>query len=230
VTPATGTALLVLAVFVMPGFVALLVRERTYAVRGQDSQFERLVNALYYSAIIYVIALVLGLIVGLNKHDLVRLYHGRDPLASEVGATVLVGIVLPIFVAELGRCWRGTKKLRPWWLRSLRIAESHTVSSAWNQAFGRDGTAMIRATLKDGRVVGGYYGPDSLAGYSEDTQDLFIAERWSLDEDGWFVRRADLTLGVWIPRDNVASIEFYDVPDRESQALDEAAKNMPPVE
>jgi hypothetical protein len=33
---------LVIAVFVLPGFVTLLLRERTYSVRGQDSPFERL--------------------------------------------------------------------------------------------------------------------------------------------------------------------------------------------
>jgi hypothetical protein len=43
---------------------------------------------------------------------------------------------------------------------------------------------MVRATLTDTRVVGGYFGPGSLAGYSEQTPDLFIAERWILDEDG----------------------------------------------
>lgn len=32
--PATGTALLILGAFVLPGFVTLLFRERTYAVPG----------------------------------------------------------------------------------------------------------------------------------------------------------------------------------------------------
>lgn len=52
--PQTGTALLIIAVFVLPGFVTLLMRERTYRVKGQDSSFERLLNALYFSSIIYV--------------------------------------------------------------------------------------------------------------------------------------------------------------------------------
>jgi hypothetical protein len=34
-TPPTGTALLILAVFVLPGFVTLLFRERMFTVRGE---------------------------------------------------------------------------------------------------------------------------------------------------------------------------------------------------
>jgi Family of unknown function (DUF6338) len=224
VAPATGTALLVLAVFVLPGFVALLIRERTYAVRGEDSPFERLLNALYYSSIIYVLALAVALLAHLKKRDIVRIYHGRASLVGQAGVVVLIGVVLPILVAEGGRRWRASKHLRPWWLRKLHISESHTVSSGWNQAFGREGTAMVRATLRDGRVVGGYYGPGSLAGYSEHTQDLFIAERWALDDDGWFVQRADGTLGVWIPHDNIASVEFYEPSNQEPPPVLEAAQ------
>jgi hypothetical protein len=60
VAPQTGTALLILALFVLPGFVTLLIRERTYAVRGEDTPFKRLLNALYYSALIYAVALGAG--------------------------------------------------------------------------------------------------------------------------------------------------------------------------
>lgn len=75
---------------------------------------------------------------------------------------------------------------------------------------------MVRATLTDTRVVGGYFGFGSLAGYSEQNPDLFIAERWILDDDGWFVERADNTDGVWIGHENIVSVEFYKVPDEEA--------------
>jgi hypothetical protein len=72
---------------------------------------------------------------------------------------------------------------------------------------------MVRATLKDARVIGGYFGFGSLAGYSEQTPDLFIAERWVLDEDGWFKERAADTAGVWVSHENIVSVEFYEVPE-----------------
>ena len=49
----------------------------------------------------------------------------------------------------------------------------------------------------------------SLAGYSEQAQDLYLIQRWELDEDDWFREPASGTLGVWVPKDNIASLEFY---------------------
>lgn len=115
--PQTGTALLVIAVFVLPGFVTLLMRERTYRVKDQDSPFERLLNA---------------------EVDL-----------------------------------------------------------------------MLRITLEDGRVVGGYFGEASLAGYSARTRDLFIQQRWILHGDNWFEKPAEGSLGLWISEDQINSIEVY---------------------
>ena len=72
---------------------------------------------------------------------------------------------------------------------------------------------MIRVTLVDGRVLGGYYGPGSLASYSEHDQDLLISQRWVLDEDGWFLEPAPGSLGLWIPRENIPSIELSEAAD-----------------
>jgi hypothetical protein len=212
--PETGTALLIIVLFVLPGFVTLLIRERTHTIRGEDTPFERLLNALYYSALIYVIAVVIGLALGLDKSDLVAFYNGEKSLGEDLTLALLIALVLPAVLSELGLLWRKSR-LRPRVLRCLRISPAHTVSSAWNEAFGRGGTPMVRATLTDGRVVGGYFGFGSLAGYSEHTPDLFIVERWVLDGDGWFKKPAEDTDGVWIGHESIASVEFYKVPDQE---------------
>jgi hypothetical protein len=41
----TGTAILILGAFVLPGFITLTLRERLYIVRGEDTPFERLLSA-----------------------------------------------------------------------------------------------------------------------------------------------------------------------------------------
>lgn len=60
--PATGTALLVLVAFVLPGFVALWIGERTHVVPVRNRQpFELLLLATYYSVISWgIIALTRG--------------------------------------------------------------------------------------------------------------------------------------------------------------------------
>ncbi len=123
--PATGTAILVLAAFVLPGFVALLIRERTYIVRGEDSTFERLLNALSLSAVVYAIATAAALVLGLDAGDISELYHGRGELwqYAVLGACGL--FIVPVAVAEAGRRWHGSRRLRPKALRWLGVAETH---------------------------------------------------------------------------------------------------------
>jgi hypothetical protein len=207
--PQTGTAILIIAIFVLPGFVTLLVRERTFTVPGQQSPFERLLNALYFSALVFCIVLGLGLLAGLNKADVVEIYQGRKPLGQTIGAAAALVLLVPVLVADASRRWRGSKRLRPWTLDRLGISRGHSVSSGWNQAFSELDGAFIRVTTNDGRVVGGLYATGSLAGYSEQAQDLYISERWELDDDFWFVVPADRSLGFWVPRENIASLELY---------------------
>jgi hypothetical protein len=176
-------------VFVLPGFVTLLLRERSFTVKGEDSAFERLLNALFYSALIYSCVLVAGALLGVDKADLVAFYHGEKTLWEDLGAGVVIALVLPMLITELGLLWQSSEDLRPSVLKRLGIDPGHQVQSGWNQMFGRRGTAFLRVTLKDDRVVGSYYGDGSLAGYSAHTQDLFIVERWELDDDGWFTQK-----------------------------------------
>lgn len=205
----TGTAILILGIFVLPGFITLLFRERFYVVRGQDTPFERLLQALFYSAIVYGVILGIGLYFGLDKSDVVDYHHGRKSLFDDFLAGVLIFLVLPLLLAVLGSRWNASKMVRPKLLRLIGSSEAHNVHSGWNELFSKQGGAMIRATLSDGRVVGGFYGEPSLAGYTEHTQDLYISERWELDEDSWFVQPAPRTLGIWLPRESIRSLEIY---------------------
>jgi Family of unknown function (DUF6338) len=172
-----------------------------------------LLNVLYYSALVYATTVGVGLLLGLSTHDLVKFYHGEKSLGEDLLAAAVIVIVAPALMTVSGLRWRNSRRLRPRVLGMIGISPSHSVASAWNEAFSREGNMeemMIRATLKDGRVVGGYFKVGSLAGYSEHTQDLFIAERWSLDEQGWFEKRAESTEGVWLAQGEIASVEFYD--------------------
>lgn len=211
----TGNAILVIAVFVLPGFVTLLMRERTYRVRDQDSPFERLLNALYFSSIVYGVIGLGWAVEGLDPADLSRLYSGE----GRVRAYLLLGLfglfVLPIAVAELGRRWQKSRRLRPWLLSRLGIDISHGVPAGWEQLFQESPAAnagsglLLRVTLEDGRVVGGYFGGKSLAGYAGRTRDLFIEEQWLLNARNWLEKPAKGSAGFWIAEDQILSIEAY---------------------
>ena len=82
--PATGTALLILVAFVLPGFVAVLLKERLYEVRGEETTFDRLLTTVYYSLLVYLLpAVVVGVlsVFGLlDQPHLAQFFEGRSPL------------------------------------------------------------------------------------------------------------------------------------------------------
>lgn len=91
--PQTGTALLLIAVFVLPGFVTLLIRERTYRVKDQDSPFERLLNALYFSSIVYVVLASMWMVNGLGREIVTRLSSaGRSRHRSICSSSLWVSL------------------------------------------------------------------------------------------------------------------------------------------
>jgi Family of unknown function (DUF6338) len=207
--PATGTALLLLAAFVLPGFITLVARESTYVVRDAVTPFERLLLSLTYSVRVYGIIAVGAYLAGLHADDVARFYHGGESLGNYILLAALALLVLPVLLSETGRLWRGSRRLRPTTLKALRISAAHSTRSGWDHFFGSNTAALVRLTLDDGRVVAGYFGEKSLAAYSDDTQDLFLEERWELDGDGWFTRPATSSLGVWVPHSHIVSLEVY---------------------
>jgi hypothetical protein len=213
--PETGTALLIIGVFVLPGFITLLFRERTYTVKGQETPFERLLSALYYSAIIFSLLGAGAVLVGIDRDQISDLYGGRYSLSTYL-LLALVGLfLLPLAIAECGRRWQRSLKLRPWVLGRAKVDPGHGVPAAWEQLFleskgVKEGRGLLlRVTLEDGRVVGGLFGRNSLASYTAHSRDLFIEERWMLNENHWFEQPAPATRGLWIAAEQIRSVEVY---------------------
>jgi hypothetical protein len=214
--PETGTALVVLAAFVLPGFVTLLISERTHTIKGEDSPFERLLGALYYSALIYALVIGGGWLFGLSREDVAEFADGRWTLGEYLGTGVIGALGLPLAIAHLGLQWRRSTNVRPRVLKGLRVSPAHSTPSGWDHFFGLNAPALVRVTLTDGRVVGGYFGDESFAGYSDHHEDLFLEQRWELDEDAWFLQPADTSIGVWVSSSSIVSFEVYAPPAQES--------------
>jgi hypothetical protein len=214
--PQTGTALLLIAAFVLPGFVTVLLRERTYHVRAGTDAFELLLTALYYSALINLTAAVAavcaGVFTGLGTGEVSALYRGESTLAVYAGLA-FVGVGLgPLVIALAGKRWADSGWRRAV-QRKLKLDPTHATRSGWEHFFSQRRECLVRVTLDDGRLVGGFFGENSMAGYTRDGQDIFLEERWVLDEDGWFAGSpSDQTIGVYVPGAKIVSLEVYDYP------------------
>ena len=217
--PATGTAILTLVVFVLPGFVSLRYGERTYVTKAEGSPFERLLNALYASSLTYAIVLSAGyLLFKLDARDIADLYNGRRALSDYVALASAL-FVVPLVIAEVARRW-SRSEVRRKYLRWARISPVHRTPSGWEHFFLSDQSAWLRVTLNDGRVIGGYFGASSFAGYTSDTPDLYLEQRWELDDDDWFVQAAPRTLGVYVRADAIVTAEFYAVAEHRASTPD----------
>src|SRR5919108_5739566 len=102
--PTTGNALLILVAFVLPGFVALLVGERTHLVPRNRTPFELLLMATYYSVVCWGIIALASWPFGLNRADLRRMWQ-EESLGKLAGLALLAILVVPAVVARAARLW-----------------------------------------------------------------------------------------------------------------------------
>lgn len=219
-SPATGTALLLLVAFVLPGFVTILVKERIYEVPAEQKPFDRLLQTLYYSLLVYAVPVALAVLFGAERADFETLFNGRaEPRVTAVIA-IAVLLLLPLLIAYLGRRWM-ISALRPKTLEALKISTSHRTPSSWDYAWEDGEPCLVVATLRDGKVVGGYYGPKSHSGYGAQHRDLFLEERWDVVEVDGATRLepTDGSLGVWLAADDIVVIERYGVSDEQVEEL-----------
>src|SRR5437868_13203140 len=122
--PATGSALLVLVAFVLPGFVAMLIGERTHEVPVRNrSPFELLLLTGYYSVLTYALVALVTWPFGLSRATLRHWY--REESLGRLGALGLAAIVIvPALLATCARLWLRSRT-RSWLLRRLGIHEAH---------------------------------------------------------------------------------------------------------
>jgi hypothetical protein len=219
-SPATGTALLLLVAFVLPGFVTILIKERIYEVPAEQQAFDRLLQTLYYSLLVYASPLVVAVLAGAQRDDVERLFTGNADarLTCAIGLTVLVD--LPLSIAYAGRRWM-VSGARPQVLERLRVSTTPRTPSSWDYAWEDGEPCLVVATLRDGTAVGGYYGPNSHSGYGSQHRDLFLEERWSIitDDDGTRLEPTESSLGVWLSADDIVSVERYAVSDEQIEDL-----------
>lgn len=73
--------------------------------------------------------------------------------------------------------------------------------------FRRRSACFVRARLKSGPWVGGWYGLRSHAAGYPNAADFYLESAWEMASDGSFVRRVEGT-GLYLRMDNVDYIEL----------------------
>jgi hypothetical protein len=68
--------------------------------------------------------------------------------------------------------------------------------------------------IKDGRIIGGLYGPDSFASSYPEKEDIYLQETWKIDGNGKFLKKIADTKGLLINPDTIEYIELFDIEEK----------------
>lgn len=204
--PSTVVQVVLAVLFVLPGMTYQFLRERWRGpVPGEHDLPERVLRAVVASICLdAVYALVAG-------PQLVRMAGSgaaeRQPRLVGLIALLLFVVVPAAGAATVSWCQR----------RRLRAAYAST-PTAWDHVFRDRGPCFVRARLKDGGWVGGWFGTRSYASSYPQTTELFLQSAWRMNPDGSFADRVAGSAGVYLRAQDVDLVEFLEPPAEEDGA------------
>lgn len=189
---------LVVVFFLVPGLNCTWTLERL-AGRATLSSGERLLRAVGWSVLIYTLASPWIVHVARDLAD------GRPVPVAEIilGGTVLV-FVAPVGLALLMLLAR--RRLAGPVMR--RLTRIHPQPTPWDFAFREGGPFFVRMELRDGRLIGGFFGDGSVASSYPEAEDLFLEEAWGLASDGSFDEAVPGSVGMLVSREEIKVLEL----------------------
>ena len=103
------------------------------------------------------------------------------------------------------------------WLRKRKCMHRlfmHPYPRAWDFFFDQKKSAFMLIKLKNGKRIGGFYGPGSFASAYPDDGDLYLRAVYEINDAGQFVKPVPDTRGLLLRKDEYSYIELFDVPQQ----------------
>ncbi len=99
------------------------------------------------------------------------------------------------------------------WLKVLKmkVIRSRTISphaTAWDLFFSSKQPGYVLVTMKDGTIVGGWYGPNSGTSTYPNPNQIYLEETWKMDGRK-FVKPRIQTGGIILSATDFVTIEFF---------------------
>ncbi|MFG3245492.1 DUF6338 family protein [Streptomyces sp. NPDC048187] len=196
--PATVTQLLLSAVALLPGAAYQFVREsRRGPAPGEGDLGHRLLRALTVSVVLDSLYFA---VLGSRPAELVQPNDFPDH-AREAALYALVLLFALPALAALTVSWFEQRRLR---------ARYRGTPTAWDHVFRDRGGCYLRARLKDGAWVGGWYGERSYASSYPNAPELYLELSFRMAADGSFGERVHNTHGVYVRGEDIDILELVD--------------------
>ena len=187
--PTSINALIVIVLFLMPGFVARSVLSSIYPT-SEPSETRLVLTAIALSCANYAIW---SWLLILTWRD--RWYEHSAFLAALAVLILLLSPVLGTLAAVKISHTDKFRKVRQ------QFGIRHPSPKAWDYFFARGVACWVIATLKSGRVIGGSFPAAA---------DLYIEKLCNMSPDGRVTSIASLTLGGIIRMEDVQLLEFFE--------------------
>jgi len=201
----TPDRLILVVLFVIPGFVAMKV----YAILSSAPRLDAskaIIDAVAFSCCNYA---VFAFPIYWMRHV------GLATSKPEVYAIAWVGIILigPLLLAVSVFSLRRWKWMNRWL--------PHPVDRAWDYIFGKRESFYLIITLTSGKRIGATYGSNSFASSYPADPEIYVEEAWDVDDAEGFIRRHTKTRGLLITGSAIESIEFIGPYDDDEQGSTE---------
>lgn len=202
--PTTFEALLVLILFVLPGFILMRVITKARP-HSETSDFRFIVSAILFGTIVHAI-------FGWWTIDVYLSYTAETLSEDGFWSFYLwfVGVILvapTIFGFVLG------KLAEVAWIDNLLVMFGLSVSdrmpTAWDEVFGSGKGYWIIVELNDGRKLGGFYSTNSFVSASPNPRDIYIEQVWEVGEDDNFLYQIEPDEGIWIEGAQIRLLKFF---------------------
>lgn len=195
--PTSMQALLIIVLFLMPGFIARSLLSSVYPT-SEPSEARLALTAVTLSCVNYGIWSWL-IVLSWQK----SWYKSGGFLAFLAVLVLFLSPVLgPLAIVKLTQTS---------YFRSVRetFGIRHPAPKAWDYFFGKGTACWIIVTLKSGRVIGGYYGTESFASSFPHVEDLYLELLCDMTPDGRLNGITPLTLGGIIRMEEVELLELF---------------------
>ncbi|AJY18802.1 DUF6338 family protein [Burkholderia multivorans] len=197
--------LLLVVLFVIPGFVAM----KTYAILTSGPRLDAskaIIDAVAFSRCNYAVFAL----------PIYAMYRGAWATLHAVAYALVWGCILlvgPVLCALGVFALRRSKWLARWL--------PHPVDRAWDYVFGQREPFYLIITLTSGKRIGATYGPNSFASSYPADPEIYVEEAWDVDDAEGFIRRHVQTRGLLISGSIIESIEFIGPYNGNEQRNDE---------
>lgn len=198
--PGSLSQMLVLLVFIVPGFVLMRVKRVAYPT-VEPGTAGTVLDSLALSCAVYALVSPLLYLCYLRRWQATR------PLLFAL-LTLFILLIVP---CVLGVVYVGmTKAGKARWLREF-LGFPHPDPTAWDYHFRKERAYWVWLTFKSGKVMAGLFGPNSFASSFPHNRDIYIEKLLRLDEHGRVVELVDKSAGALVMMEEVERIQFFEI-------------------